>query len=174
MVADDDLNLGDFDFAMMMSFCKIMIEYIIKKAFLLGKRLVIVTEDGIFLWCFVKLQHYRTLPRPVMFSNVKSCLKLLSLPFSLFSCLSASRPSSNSLYHRLFWIHFFSSLQPCSAITPASYEAAPKKYFLPLAVSFVYPFSFCTVSASSRFVVGKASICKTDLSVINPRMGFKN
>lgn len=49
MVAEDDLDFGDFDFAMMMSFCKIMIDYIIKKAFLLGKRLVIVSEDGIFL-----------------------------------------------------------------------------------------------------------------------------
>ncbi len=29
-------------------------------------------------------------------------------------------------------------------------------------------------SASSRFVVGKTSIRKTDLSVINPSMGFKN
>lgn len=35
-------------------------------------------------------------------------------------------------------------------------------------------FSFCMVSASSRFVVGETSVCKTDLSVINPSMGFKN
>ena len=33
IVAEDDLDLADFDFAMMMSFCKIMIDYIIKKAF---------------------------------------------------------------------------------------------------------------------------------------------
>ena len=127
MVAEDDLDFGDFDFAMMMSFCKIMIDYIIKKAFLLGKRLVIVSEDGIFLWCFVKLQHYRTLPRPVMFSNVKSCLKLLSLPFSLFSCLSASRPSSNSQYHELFCINSCTSLKPCSAITPVILQNSSEK-----------------------------------------------
>ena len=165
-----------------------MIYYTTKSLILLENILVIVTEDGIFYGVFVKLQHCRTLPIPVMFSNVKSCLNLLSLPFPLFSCLSASRPSSNSLYHGLFWIHFFSSLQPCSAITPAILRsssgvalsniwlisAVPKKCFLPLAVSFVYPFSFCTVSASSRFVVGKTSVCKTDLSVINPSMGFKN
>ena len=138
------------------------------------------------LW--LKLQHCRILLRPVMFSKVKSCLNLLSLPFPLFSCLSASRPSSNSLYHGLFCIHSFTSLQSCSAITPAILRsssgvalsniwlisAVPKKCFLPLAVSFVYPFSFCAVSTSNRFVVGKTSICKTDLSVINPSRGFKN
>lgn len=57
MVAEDDLDFWDFDFAMMMSFCKIMIDYIIKKAFLLGKRLVIVSDDGIFTGVFLWFQH---------------------------------------------------------------------------------------------------------------------
>ena len=57
MVAEDYLDFWDFDFAMMMSFCKILIDYIIKKAFLLGKRLVIVSDDGIFASALVKLQH---------------------------------------------------------------------------------------------------------------------
>lgn len=127
-----------------------------------------------FYGVFVKLQHYRTLLRSVMFSKVKSCLKLLSLPFSLFSCLSASRPSSNSLYHGLFCIHSFSYLQPCSAITPAILRSSSEKVLFTVGCFFVYSFSFCTVSTSSRFVVGKTSVCKTDLSVINPNMGFKN
>ena len=57
IVAEEDLDFWDFDFAMMMSFCKILIDYIIKKAFLLGKRLVIVSDDGIFASALVKLQH---------------------------------------------------------------------------------------------------------------------
>lgn len=66
MVAEDDLDFWDFDFAMMMSFCKIMIDYIIKKAFLLGKRLVIVSDDGIFASALVKLQHCRILQEAVI------------------------------------------------------------------------------------------------------------
>lgn len=57
IVAEEDLDFWDFDFAMMMSFCKIMIDYIIKKAFLLGKRLVIVSDDGIFTGVFLWFQH---------------------------------------------------------------------------------------------------------------------
>ena len=104
-----------------------MIYYTTKSLILLENRLVIVTEDGIFLWCFVKLQHCRTLPIPVMFNNVKSCLKLLSLPFSLFSCLSDSRPSSNSQYHELFCINSCTSLKPCSAITPVILQNSSEK-----------------------------------------------
>ena len=64
MVAEDDLDFWDFDFAMMMSFCKIMIDYIIKKAFLLENILVIVTEDGIFLWCFCEATTLPNIARP--------------------------------------------------------------------------------------------------------------
>lgn len=66
MVAEEDLDFWDFDFAMMMSFCKTMIDYIIKKAFLLGKRLVIVSDDGIFASALVKLQHCRILQEAVI------------------------------------------------------------------------------------------------------------
>ena len=46
---------------------------------------------------------------------------------SLFSFLSASHPSSNSLYQGLFCIHSFTSLQPCSAITPAILRSSSEK-----------------------------------------------
>lgn len=57
--------------------------YTSKRSILLENQLVIVTEDGIFNGALVKLQHCRTLPIPAMFGNVKSCLKLLPLPFAL-------------------------------------------------------------------------------------------
>ena len=55
-----------------------------------------------------------------------------------------------------------------------TYEGQEDPYFKVEVDATNGKFSFCTVSASSRFVVGKTSVCKTDLSVINPSMGFKN
>ena len=63
--------------------------------------------------------HKKTLDFPKRIPAPLANLLYLSHSRSLFSCLSVSRPSSNSLYHGLFCIHSFTSLQPCSAITPA-------------------------------------------------------
>ena len=106
----------------------------------------------------------------------------LSHSLSLRSCLSTSRPSSNSLYHGLFCIHSFTSLQPCSAITPAILRsssgvalsniwlisAVPKKCFLPLAVCFVYPFNvwlYCLIWLSYPSLITLFEFAKAETNI---------
>jgi len=66
-----------------------------------------------------KRWHLKWIPAPL------ANLFYLSHSRSLFSFLSASRP--NSRYHGLFCIHSFTSLQPCSAITPAILRSSSEK-----------------------------------------------
>lgn len=111
----------------------------------------------------------------------KTCY--LSHSRSLRSCISASRPSSNSLYHGLFCIHSFTSLQPCSAITPAILRsssgvalsniwlisAAPKNRFLPFVVSFVYPFnvwSCCLIWLSYPSLIALFEFAKAETNIL--------
>ncbi len=84
-----------------------MIHYTTKSLILLENRLVSVTRDGIFNGALVKLQHCRTLPKPAMFGNIKSCLKLLSLPFPLHSQLPLRLPSQFELPVPRAFLHSF-------------------------------------------------------------------
>lgn len=87
--------------------------YTTKRSILLKNQLVIVTEDGIFNGALVKLQHCRTLPIPAMFGNVKSCLKLLPLPFALPLQLSFRLPPHFKLPVPRAFLYPFNVLSYC-------------------------------------------------------------
>ena len=112
--------------------------YTTKSSILLGNRLVIMTEDGIFNGALVKLQHCRTLLRPEMFSKVKSCLKHLSLPFPLPPQLPFRRPS------QFLWLW--------SLVEPLHFSHGPKTQRL-------FRNNFCTFI--SAFEIEKRCICKS-------------